>query len=52
MDNPMTYGGIADGYMTVANDWDGYMYVFGKGLSATTVTAPDVSDATGNTASS
>jgi hypothetical protein len=28
--------------LTAANDWDGTMYVFGKGLSATTVTAPNV----------
>jgi hypothetical protein len=40
--NPMTYGGIADGYLTAANTWDGYQYVFGKGQSETTVTAPDV----------
>jgi len=40
--NPMVYGGISDGYLTAANDWDGTMYVFGKGLSATTVTAPNV----------
>ncbi len=30
---------IADGYMVVSST-DGYMYVFGKGKSATTVTAP------------
>ena len=44
----MTYGGIADGYLTAANDWDGTMYVFGKGLSATTVTAPNVVMPQGN----
>ena len=38
---PGAVGAIADGYATVANARDGYMYVFGKGLSATTVTAPD-----------
>jgi outer membrane protein assembly factor BamB len=32
-------GGIADGYLTFASSYDGYMYVFGKGKSATTVTA-------------
>jgi hypothetical protein len=32
-------GGIADGYLTGDNSYDGYMYVFGKGKSATTVTA-------------
>jgi hypothetical protein len=40
--NPMTYGAVADGYLTAANSWDGYQYVFGKGKSETTVTAPDV----------
>jgi hypothetical protein len=39
LDNPISFGAIADGYMTAANSWDGYMYVFGKGKSATTVTA-------------
>ena len=38
---PMTPGAIADGYLTASNPYDGYMYVFGKGRSATTVTAPD-----------
>jgi hypothetical protein len=42
MKNPMTPGAIADGYLTASNPYDGYMYVFGKGPSATTVTAPDV----------
>ncbi|MEM2098853.1 MAG: PQQ-binding-like beta-propeller repeat protein [Candidatus Bathyarchaeia archaeon] len=37
--NPMVQGAVADGYLTAANTWDGYMYVFGKGKSATTVTA-------------
>ena len=32
-------GGVADGYLTAGNGYDGYMYVFGKGKSATTVTA-------------
>jgi hypothetical protein len=35
-------GAIADGYLVGTNTYDGYMYVFGKGKSATTVTAPDV----------
>jgi len=30
---------IADGYLAASNVYDGYMYVFGKGPSATTVTA-------------
>jgi outer membrane protein assembly factor BamB len=40
--NPMVPGAVADGYLTASNTYDGYMYVFGKGKSATTVTAPDV----------
>ncbi|HLN46494.1 MAG TPA: PQQ-binding-like beta-propeller repeat protein [Candidatus Sulfotelmatobacter sp.] len=39
----MSAGAIADGYLAASNTYDGYMYVFGKGKSATTVTAPDVS---------
>jgi hypothetical protein len=37
---PMDVGGAADGYLTATNDYDGYMYVFGKGKSETTVSAP------------
>ncbi len=33
-------GGVADGYLTASNSYDGYMYVFGKGQSHTTVQAP------------
>ena len=33
-------GGIADGYLTFDSLYFGYMYVFGKGKSATTVSAP------------
>jgi len=40
--NPMTPGAMADGYLTASNPYDGYMYVFGRGESVTTVTAPDV----------
>ena len=36
----MTPGAVADGYLTAGNMYDGYMYVFGKGQSATTVTVP------------
>jgi hypothetical protein len=39
---PMTPGAIADGYLTAGNSYDGYMYVFGKGKSVTTVSAPQV----------
>ena len=42
-------GAIADGYLTFASSYDGMMYVFGKGKSATTVVAPmtEVSKGTG-----
>jgi hypothetical protein len=45
---PMAPGAIADGYLTAGNPYDGYMYVFGKGRSTTTVTAPDVAVPKGN----
>jgi hypothetical protein len=42
--NPMSIGAVADGYLAAANPRDGYQYIFGKGKSATTVTAsPKVS---------
>jgi hypothetical protein len=31
---------VADGYLTAGNAYDGYLYVFGKGQSTTTVSAP------------
>ncbi len=37
---PMIAGAASDGYLTAASSYDGYMYVFGKGQSATTVSAP------------
>ena len=40
-------GAIADGYLTLFGS-DGYLYCFGKGKSATTVTAPDVVMPNGN----
>ena len=40
-------GGFADGYMSMTSAI-GYMYYFGKGKSATTVTAPDVVIPKGN----
>ena len=43
----MMPGGIADGYLTAGNLYDGYMYVFGKGKSATTVTASQKTIASG-----
>ena len=48
LDNPMSYGAVADGYLVAANSWDGYMYVIGKGKSATTVTAPETTVSAGN----
>ncbi len=33
-------GAVADGYLALTNEYDGYLYVYGKGPSATTVTAP------------
>ena len=42
MTGAMTPGGIGDGYLTASNPYDGYMYVFGKGKSQTTVTAPQI----------
>ena len=38
-----TPAAVADGYLVTSNPDDGYMYVYGKGKSSTTVTAPDVS---------
>ena len=40
INNPMQQGAIADGYLVAPNPWDGSLYVFGKGLSATTVSVP------------
>lgn len=33
-------GLIADGYMTASNFYDGYLYVFGKGKTSTTISTP------------
>jgi len=41
MGTPGSVNAIADGYCTVSSFYDGYMYVYGKGKSATTVTAPE-----------
>jgi hypothetical protein len=37
---PASPGGIADGYLTASDSYDGFMYVYGKGQSKTTVEAP------------
>ena len=42
-------GAIADGYVTMASLYDGYMYVFGRGKSATTITATPAVIAKGST---
>ena len=34
-------GSVADGYLAMTNEYDGFLYVYGKGKSATTVTAPE-----------
>jgi len=36
----MTPAAIADGYLIAGNDFDGYTYGFGKGISETTVESP------------
>jgi len=40
---------IADGYITINDGYTGYLYVIGKGKTATAITAPDVSVAHGTT---
>jgi PQQ-like domain len=44
---PMGPGVVSDGYLTAGNYYDGFLYVFGKGLSSTTVTAPSSAITTG-----
>jgi outer membrane protein assembly factor BamB len=44
---PLLPGVISDGYMTATNFYDGYQYVFGKGQSATTVSAPQTAITSG-----
>ncbi len=46
----MQPGAISDGYLTAGNAYDGYMYVFGKGPSKTTVTAPNLAVTAGTSA--
>jgi hypothetical protein len=43
-------GAVADGYLTYDNKYDGYMYVFGKGESETTVSAPQTAIVAGSSA--
>jgi hypothetical protein len=46
----MSPGAISDGYLTASNNYDGYMYVFGKGESETTVSAPQTQITSGTSA--
>lgn len=41
---------VADGYLAASDGYDGYMYVFGKGQSATTVSAPQIQVTVGTSA--
>ena len=40
-------GTAADGYLAIQNTYDGYMYIIGKGPTATTVSAPQGANANG-----
>ena len=40
LDGALDIGGISNGYVMAQSRYDGYQYSFGKGQSATTVTAP------------
>ncbi len=43
----MAPGEVADGYLTAGNMYDGYMYVFGRGLSSTTISGPQIAISSG-----
>lgn len=43
-------GAIADGYLAHTDEYNGYMYVFGKGQSATTVSVPQTAITKGTSA--
>jgi len=43
IEDTMVPGAVSDGYLCAANQDDGFMYVFGAGKTATTVTAPQTS---------
>jgi hypothetical protein len=40
-------GAVADGYLTFDDRYDGYMYVFGKGTSVTSISAPQTAITSG-----
>ncbi len=42
-------GGIADGYLVMTNEYDGNLYVYGKGKSSTSITAPQTGISLGST---
>ena len=42
-------GAIADGYLIASNSWDGHIYVYGKGKSATTIEGPKIAITMGQT---
>jgi hypothetical protein len=46
----MSAGQVCDGYLTASNSYDGYTYVFGKGQSATTLSAPQTQITSGQKA--
>ncbi len=41
-------GALADGYLALTNEYDGNLYVYGKGPSSTTVSAPQTAITLGN----
>jgi hypothetical protein len=46
----MQPGAVSDGYLAATNMYDGYLYIFGKGQSATTVSAPQTQITAGQSA--
>ncbi len=44
---PGSPGAVSDGYLVAGNGYDGKMYVFGKGQSATTLSAPQTAATVG-----
>jgi hypothetical protein len=48
VDSRVFQGAMADGYLAMADNYAGTMFVVGKGQSATTVSAPDVAVEKGN----
>ena len=44
---PGNPGSVADGYLTVASIYDGYLYCYGRGQTKTTITTPDTTVSNG-----